>query len=117
MRREALADFADTLMSYRRAQLHNWHETRTQGVDEDETAVSVELREVRARAWSALYRVQLLWEERDVVERAAKLVDAVGELKAIDDRQALGGTADGIRSQLSALMDAARGALLRPVQH
>src|SRR4051812_29344362 len=54
LRREALAGFADILMSYRRAQLHNWHEAKAQNVDADETAVARELRDLRARAWSAL---------------------------------------------------------------
>jgi hypothetical protein len=73
------------LMSYRRAQLHNWHEARAQGVDADHTAVAFELRELRARAWSALYRVQLLWRDKAVVEGARGLVDAVTALKALDD--------------------------------
>ncbi|WP_344154109.1 hypothetical protein [Nocardioides koreensis] len=108
LRREALAEFADTLMSYRRAQLHNWHEARAQGVDADQTAVAAELRELRARAWSAMYRVQLLWREKAVVAGAAGLVDAVTKLKALEDKHALGKSADQVREDLSALMDRAR---------
>lgn len=112
LRREALAEFADTLMSFRRAQLHNWHGARARGVDKDRTDVAVELRELRARTWSALYRVQLLWRDQDVVEGAAALVDAVTRLKVHDDQQALGEHADQVRDDLSALMDRAREALL-----
>jgi hypothetical protein len=54
-------------------------------VDADHTAVAFELRELRARAWSALYRVQLLWRDKAVVEGARGLVDAVTALKALDD--------------------------------
>jgi hypothetical protein len=115
LRREALAEFADTLMSYRRAQLHNWHEARDQGLDADRTAVAAELRELRARAWSALYRVQLLWREKAVVEGAEKLVDAVTMLKDVDDRKALGVSADQVREELSVVMDTARASLLSSV--
>jgi len=116
LRRESMANFADALMSYRRAQLHNWHVARAQGIDEDETVVAVELRELRARAWSALYRVQLLWREQAVVAGAAGLVDAVAGLKSLDDQRALGRSADEVRRRLSDLMDTARGALLSTIE-
>ena len=116
LRREALAEFADTLMSFRRAQLHNWHEARARGVDADHTAAATELRELRARAWSALYRAQLLWHEKAVVDGAARLVDAVTRLKALDDQHALGNSADQVREDLSVLMDRARESLLSSVE-
>jgi hypothetical protein len=116
LRREALAELADTLMSYRRAQLHNWHEARAHVVDADLTPVAAELRELRARTWSALYRVQLLWREKEVVEGAASLVDAVTRLKALNEKRALGDSADQVRAGLSSLMDSARESLLNSVE-
>lgn len=116
LRRESLAEFADTLMSYRRAQLHNWHEARAHGIDADETAIAAELRELRARAWSALYRVQLLWREKAIVAGAARLVQLVTELKKVDDPQILGESADEVRKELSTLMDEARDSLLNSIE-
>jgi hypothetical protein len=85
-------------------------------VDADGTAVAVERRELRASAWSALYRVQLLWRDRSVVEGARRLVDAVTRLKALDDQQALGDSADQVREDLSIVMDRARESLLGSVE-
>ncbi|MGH3331251.1 MAG: hypothetical protein ACRDPJ_08060 [Nocardioidaceae bacterium] len=85
-------------------------------MDADRTAVAVELRELRASAWSALYRVQLLWRDKAVVEGARRLVDAVTKLKALDDQQALGDSADQVREDLSIVMDRARESLLGSVE-
>lgn len=116
LRREALAEFADTLMSFRRAQLHNWYEARAQGVDADDTAEAFELRELRASAWSALFRVQLLWRDKAIVEAARGLVDAVTTLKDLDNQKSLGDSADQIREALSSVMDRARESLLSSVE-
>ncbi|MCF6377997.1 hypothetical protein L2K70_10305 [Nocardioides KLBMP 9356] len=111
LRREALALFADALMSYRKAQLHNWHEAKSRGVDPDETDAAAELRDLRAKAWSAFYRVQLLWQDNSVVGGARKLVDAVTDLKLLDDKEAVGESADQVREDLSLVMDQGRDAL------
>jgi len=115
LRRESLATFADSLMSFRRAQLHNWHEARSQGVDPEQTDAATELRELRARAWGAYYRVQLLWQDGDVVTGARRLVDDVTELKDLDVKGEVRDSADRVREDLSAVMDRAREVLTSPV--
>ena len=100
----------------RRAQLHNWQEATAHGVDADETAVAPELRELRARAWSALDRAEILWREKSVVSGAARLVDGVTQLKKLDDPQTLGESADAVRRELSTLMDVARDSLLNSIE-
>lgn len=112
LRRESMATFADALMSFRRAQLHNWHVARQFELDPDETDVAPELRELRARTWAAFYRVQLLWSEPSVVAEAQRLVDAVTELKQLDDKSAVGESADQVRTDLSVVMNQARTSLL-----
>ncbi len=111
-RREALAQFADALMSYRRAQLHNWHEAQSLSVDSDQTSVAGELRELRARAWSAFYRVQLLWRDQVVVDGASRLVEAVTNLKKLEDAESVGDSADQVRDDLSDVMNRGRESLL-----
>ena len=115
--RQSLADFADQLMSYRRAQLHNWHLARELGASHDDTEVSAETRELRARSWSACYRVRLLWPNGAVADGARDLVDAVGDLKRSPDADALAAAGDGVRDELWRLMDTGRDALLRGGPH
>lgn len=112
LRRDSMATFADALMSFRRAQLQNWHVARQLDLDPDDTDVAPELRDLRARTWAAFYRVQLLWNDPSVVTEALRLVDAVTELKNLDEKSAVGESADRVRTDLSAVMDQARTSLL-----
>lgn len=113
LRREAMADFAGAMFDYRRLQLHNWHQMKRLGVDDESTDVAPEVREVRAQAWARYTRLRLIWDNDALILQAHGLLKSAAALTKATDREALRDQGDQLRASLSDLMDRARNALAR----
>ncbi|MPZ63111.1 MAG: hypothetical protein GEU93_17840 [Propionibacteriales bacterium] len=115
---DALADFASRVVDYRRTTLAAWHEVyqaREDGrtLDFDQTPSAHEQRSVRAGAWAALYRIRLLWPDKEIVTRAESLLLKVDDLKDLTDLTVLKQQGDAIRAEVGELTDHASTRLVR----
>lgn len=82
-RLEAAAAFPTALVEYRHAQIaRRMDQLRTGSRSEP---LSNEVRAARAEAWSALYRLELIVNDRPVHDAAHQLMADIKDLKTIDD--------------------------------
>ncbi len=82
-RLEAAAALPTALVEYRHAQIaRRMDQLRTGNRSEP---LSNEVRVARSEAWSALYRLELLVDDRPVRDAAYQLMGRIKELKTIDD--------------------------------
>lgn len=114
LQRQALADFAQQVMEFRRTQLITWHEVHGDEVmeaDHDAVPSADRTREQRSKTWGAFYRLRLVWTEDAILRAAEQLLDATTRLKDAASAGDLAARADNLRNELSRLTDSARGAL------
>jgi len=86
-RLDAAAALPTALVEYRHAQIARQMNRLKEG-DHSEP-LSREVRLARAEAWSALYRLELLVDDRSVRDAAYQLMGRIKELKTVTDPAAL----------------------------
>lgn len=116
-RREAIGSFATEIMEYRRVQLRLWHEATERiasdaaldrGVLNDVVPSAEDSRRCRAETRSALYKVRLLWADRDILDRADHLFENTTEIESALDKDVMKQRRQSIDSAISDFIDAAR---------
>jgi hypothetical protein len=84
----AYSAFAEAVMAYRHEELTHWLRRHGELIDPSQRAEPAEQGRLRAAAWQARYRVQLLADKPRLVELAEEAMDAVADIHRSNDSAA-----------------------------
>ncbi|MEE1782507.1 hypothetical protein PUR71_06165 [Streptomyces sp. SP17BM10] len=107
-RLEVFGSYAGLLVEYRQAALHHWfcvHEGRDA---EDEVELRRRSFETRSGAQRALFQLQLLVDEPDLLAAAGEAFGRIGRIDRAEDRQDVTVRRDGSREAIDAFVATAR---------
>lgn len=110
LRRERLAvysNFAETLMSFRRAQYDRWNRRQESPDGMDPVPIREESYRLRAQAWNAYFKVKLVAEDPVLVALADTAVRTTAEVSDAEDVSDLHHRGHASRSILNQFIDAA----------
>ncbi|MGW1197920.1 hypothetical protein ACWD4B_19085 [Streptomyces sp. NPDC002536] len=86
-RLDAYSSFAGKLVDYRRSLMERWLQQHGEMVfDNDEPALRKHSYELRTAAEEALFRLQMLTDDEQLVRRSQEVLDCVGEIFKATDR-------------------------------
>ncbi|MFD7902051.1 hypothetical protein ACFV4G_07380 [Kitasatospora sp. NPDC059747] len=107
-RLETFGSYAGLLVEYRQAALHHWfcvHEGRDA---EDEVELRKRSFETRSGAQRALFQLQLLVDEPELLAVAGEAFERIGRIDRAVDRQDVTARRDGSRESIDAFVATAR---------
>ena len=108
-RLEAATALPTAVVTYRHAQIaRQMHFVTSNNRD---SALSNEVREARAAAWSALYRLDLVTGDPDLRAAALALMRRIKEVKSLNDPAAIDRTGERIHREIRAFVGLARDRL------
>ena len=105
-RLQATADLPPALVGYRHAQIARRADQLKTGTRSE--PLDNEVRVARAKAWSALYRFELLVDDGPVREAAYQLMGRIKELKTIDDSARLDAAGTEVHWRIQEFVELAR---------
>jgi hypothetical protein len=104
----AYTTYGGALVSLRRAQIDRWYAVHEERQSADPDAIRYETYRLRTNALEAMFRVQLVTESRELIERAQQAIDSVDHLSLRTPAEEFKNARDVSRQGIFSFVEAAR---------